>query len=847
MAANGVKEAPKNLDIPDIPSITILDSDDEEEQTTDELFEGFMKAIKPFLMRKELLLLRVKFQALSPDFKSSSRFKDMLRRKANQVHKVDVYIHFNEILDAVIRNAAVYGRKGVKTTEEKELSDDNKSTGLDETTQLDSRQECLAGTFENVEEGSPMETSLNQSNESVDNDIQLVEVINPSHSSSSGDFQNANSSKEKRNIEQEKMKLKRKKLIAKLEAKLKYISDEIKRLSQAELSLEEMEYGDSSYIMENRLKKRFNTIWNKICKLKGRPTNTGRVIEGSIKCKTSGFPNIDKAIGKFLKKRQGFPDIFDIRNIVLRVNKKHGLGITQGVQNDIAADILTDIGNKLQKKRKKDFEYNFGCHLTDDCLPSLDPALNNGALRQKLEENKKVSENALDNVFQKYVHLGRVKGTRDNGTDSKTTTESDTESEKELQPGKRKITKEKEHSSERGSEDESCKKRKRKKISSENKEMSSVDISVIPTTSATDIPTTSTKSNAMEVENSPSNDENSTVTSNGEQPLLSKTTASMVQTSVPEVDEPGSLEVEESAELSSKHSSKLQANQDLSSVDDIVKIEVQNVPITLNSSESEKEKPQIETPPQISKSKPEINTTQKRTNGFGHDDVIEIISNDGDSVGSNDNRDKIEHDKRLQQRKLAINSTKLLVKIQQLKENQLSKYKINKPLTVTSVSVSNEKIDSCHSKRKAVLVRHITHNQDHSHSSPSNGISDKQVSCYNKVEQVKESERRSSRSGLKISPTSTTTSESPPVKGISDLQESLKNCPSNNVKNNSILQSNNILTTTQTHRFSDTSEKRSSSPKVKISTMSSKFSPHSKQNLSKKIETVIILSDDEDN
>lgn len=388
------------------PSVVILDSDEEEEQTTHELFQRFVKAMQPFLERKEVLLLRVKFAEIRPEYASSSTFRDMLRRRASQVRKTDVYIHFNEVLKDLISKAAYYGTNAIKNEQH-----DVRTVGESTSDSIDSsRNTSMAGKFESDQQGicHGPSTPGKSAQSTQSNGL----VIDLSGESSSQDFKSPKNptghlSQEDREVIIRKKK--RKKKIQKLERKLKNVSDEIKRLSQTDLSLEEMDFADSNYIRESRLKNQFNTIWEKICTLKGRPPDTGRVVEQGIKIKSSRFPAIDRGVQKFLKKRRGFPNIFDIRNIVIRANKKHNLRLTQSVLQEIAADVFTDIGNKLQKKRKKDFDYNFGCHLTDNCLSSLDPALNDDTLRKRLDENKKKGQSAMESVFEKYVHLGRIK------------------------------------------------------------------------------------------------------------------------------------------------------------------------------------------------------------------------------------------------------------------------------------------------------------------------------------------------------------------------------------------------------------------------------------------------------
>ena len=60
---------------------------------------------------------------------------------------------------------------------------------------------------------------------------------------------------------------------------LQKISKEIKKLAERELSLEDMEEDDSIFMQEERYKARFVKVWEKLCEVKGREPQTGRLIE----------------------------------------------------------------------------------------------------------------------------------------------------------------------------------------------------------------------------------------------------------------------------------------------------------------------------------------------------------------------------------------------------------------------------------------------------------------------------------------------------------------------------------------------------------------------------------------
>ncbi|XP_032240930.1 uncharacterized protein LOC116619823 isoform X2 [Nematostella vectensis] len=425
MAEDGTRQsresAPSNAKT---APIIVLESDEEDELDSKELFLGFILKVRHFIGKDEVMLLREKFATARDDFVCSRDFKSSLQRRCAGINNSNVYIHFNEILQQIRANQA-----DVNVNEEdKPCTSGNRLNEPPERKRsIIPQKNTFARDFGNCKQDTGSRstikhvTSVPGTSKEADRDCEIIILDDDSTPSSlkskeshtekngegkEGKPQNTSESKEERR----KRHAKKLKAIAKLEKKLEMYDEEIKRLDLVELSLEEMEHGHSSYIKKSKLEEKCNEIWNKICFLQRRPTNTGRVVEREVKCKSTGVPQIDRAVKRFLKNRTTFPDIFDIRNLVSNAVKKHKLKFSASVQDELANEIFTDIGNKMQKKRKKDFAYNFGCHLTDSCKPSKDPALDDHILLQKLEDNKRRGESALNEVFRKYVHLGRMHG-----------------------------------------------------------------------------------------------------------------------------------------------------------------------------------------------------------------------------------------------------------------------------------------------------------------------------------------------------------------------------------------------------------------------------------------------------
>ncbi|XP_053540166.1 death domain-associated protein 6 isoform X2 [Ictalurus punctatus] len=209
--------------------------------------------------------------------------------------------------------------------------------------------------------------------------------------------------------EEEERKTKRasKRQIAYLENLLKVYSDEIKRLQERDLSLEDLEKEDSSYIQEHKLKRKMMKIYDKLCELKNCSTLTGRVMEQRIHYRGTRYPEINKKIERFINRpeiRQNPPDYTDILQVVKRANERNQLMLSRKQEAQIAQEAFRETGNRLQERRHLDMVYNFGSHLTDLYKPGSDPALVDSLLSQKLRSNRERALSSLEEVINKFAN-----------------------------------------------------------------------------------------------------------------------------------------------------------------------------------------------------------------------------------------------------------------------------------------------------------------------------------------------------------------------------------------------------------------------------------------------------------
>ncbi|XP_067281071.1 death domain-associated protein 6 isoform X2 [Pseudorasbora parva] len=195
--------------------------------------------------------------------------------------------------------------------------------------------------------------------------------------------------------------------IAYLENLLKVYNEEIRRLQERELSVEDLEKEDSSYIQEHKLKRKMMKIYEKLCELKDCNTLTGRVIEQKIPYSGTRYPEINKKIERYINSSEAFhnpPDYTDILKVVQRANERYNLQLARKQITQIAQEAFRETGNKLQERRHLDMVYNFGSHLTDSYKPTFDPALTDPTLHRKLRSNRDMALSSLEDVINKYAN-----------------------------------------------------------------------------------------------------------------------------------------------------------------------------------------------------------------------------------------------------------------------------------------------------------------------------------------------------------------------------------------------------------------------------------------------------------
>ncbi|XP_034400919.1 death domain-associated protein 6 [Cyclopterus lumpus] len=194
--------------------------------------------------------------------------------------------------------------------------------------------------------------------------------------------------------------------IAYLENLLKVYNDEIYRLQQTELNLDDLAAEDSIYIQEHRLKRKMMKIYEKLCELKNCSTLTGRVIEQRLPYNSTRYPEINRKIERYINSpeaHQNPPDYQDILQQVLRANERHNLCLSRRQLNQIAQEAFTETGSSMQERRHQDLVYNFGSRLTEVYKDAPDPALADPSLLRKLRSNRELALSRLKEVVTSYA------------------------------------------------------------------------------------------------------------------------------------------------------------------------------------------------------------------------------------------------------------------------------------------------------------------------------------------------------------------------------------------------------------------------------------------------------------
>ncbi|XP_073340131.1 death domain-associated protein 6 [Pagrus major] len=332
-----------------------------------------------------LTFLQTKHSKASPEYLSSVEFRNTLGHCLTraQANRSKTFVYINELC-TVLKQHAAKKRQIITKVEP---------------------GPCTS-TSSSITSTSVTLKSKDKSKDKMDKEEDRVKsAAEDKQPSTSGLQEGEEENKEEQEAEKKAKRASRKQL-AYLENLLKVYNDEICRLQQSELSLDDLGSEESLYIQEHKLKRKMMKIYEKLCELKGCNTLTGRVIEQRIPYNSTRYPEINKKIERFINSPEAHrnpPDYHDILQQVLRANERHNLCLSRKQLNQIAQEAFRETGSRMQERRHLDLVYNFGSHLTDTYKAATDPALVDHSLLRKLRSNRELGLSRLEEVITKYA------------------------------------------------------------------------------------------------------------------------------------------------------------------------------------------------------------------------------------------------------------------------------------------------------------------------------------------------------------------------------------------------------------------------------------------------------------
>lgn len=215
------------------------------------------------------------------------------------------------------------------------------------------------------------------------------------------------------NEERDAKKLRRKQLMKKkvkqLETRLEEYDRQIRRVTEMELTLSDMDSDTSPYLMEDMLKRKFMRTWYQLCNLLHIDPEIRIQQRREEGYSGTRYSEINRRVQRLLSLDE-FPDHFDVCQLVERVNEKYSLGIGREERVAISRLVFKEVGVIIQQRRRSEFKHSFGCHLTDDLTDGDDPACSDDTLQLKLERSAVEGEERLAQVCEQFAVRQETEG-----------------------------------------------------------------------------------------------------------------------------------------------------------------------------------------------------------------------------------------------------------------------------------------------------------------------------------------------------------------------------------------------------------------------------------------------------
>ncbi|EEB15231.1 conserved hypothetical protein [Pediculus humanus corporis] len=194
----------------------------------------------------------------------------------------------------------------------------------------------------------------------------------------------------------------------------KLLAKKIRELEETEVDLSDEE--NSTYVKLQRHRKRFCTIYKKLCKYTNENPDANRIYLRKICFSGSKYPNVNKIIENWLNETKRFPDFTDIVKLLenqssyldLSTNDPDKIRLIGNWYNKLyqTTEIFQQVGVMLQERRKYDLWDSFCGFLKD----SSDPAEDNPELKKIFKENFDNRVKKEQEIFAHYSEIQTKQG-----------------------------------------------------------------------------------------------------------------------------------------------------------------------------------------------------------------------------------------------------------------------------------------------------------------------------------------------------------------------------------------------------------------------------------------------------
>jgi hypothetical protein len=371
----------------EMAEIIVLSSDDESGvddsvslSDQEERLEEFLGCLTDEVDEEAKGLLRLRFRQSHPLYLKSKAFEEELSRCTRILNSDNVHVLVADVLDLLEKNSRVVQVKEQWKQRRYDTPERDPSQAHNDLPTLKRPK---------IEEDVTPETEVTVS----------VGLNGAQSSAGQPELENTGTKGSETKL-QERLEAMRQHKMKKLDRKLEILSKHIKRCAEMEMDMEDLDNEHSTYLAEDKLKRKYIQVQEKLCKLRDEMLDTR---ERSFRYTGSDYDEINKSITRWVRKNKDFPDVDDIKGVVKKTNKKHNLGMSKEKVGEESKSVMMDLGKKLQEFRHQQFVRDFGSHLTDSFDVFADPAHKDEDLKGKLDSQDAFYEDQMEKLVDDFV------------------------------------------------------------------------------------------------------------------------------------------------------------------------------------------------------------------------------------------------------------------------------------------------------------------------------------------------------------------------------------------------------------------------------------------------------------